>query len=117
MNEDRLRRLCLAWPGVGADLKWQEDLVFSVAGKMFAALCVRGPQTGKLGFKVPDDHFLALTERPGIVPAPYAARYKWIAIAEPGDFDQAWLERMIRQSFELVAAKLPKKTRREFGLA
>ena len=32
----QLQRLCSRWPGVTRDIKWGDNLVFSVGGKMFA---------------------------------------------------------------------------------
>jgi hypothetical protein len=42
MDEHGLRDWAGAWPGVGTEVKWQDDLVFSVDAKMFCVLCVRG---------------------------------------------------------------------------
>ncbi len=116
MDEGGFRTLTAAWAGTRHDVKWDDDLVASVAGKMYALYCLRGSQAGKFSFKVPDELFLPLTEQPGIIPAPYAARYKWVAVIEPQRYGDAWLRQMIRQSYEQVAARLPKKTQRELGL-
>lgn len=113
---DWLRRLTAGWPGVNESIKWQADLVFDVGGKMFAVTPVDGASAGGLSFKVPDDHFLALTEQPGIVPAPYAARFKWVLVTEPGRYGDDWLAERVRGSYALVAAKLPKKSRLALGL-
>src|SRR5687768_12450273 len=80
LDEAALRRLTAAWPGVGAGIKWEADLVFMVDAKMFCALCVAGPEKGKLAFKVESGRFLELTDRPGVIPAPYLARAHWIAL-------------------------------------
>ena len=74
MDETALRKLTASWPGVEAGMKWEDDLVFTVAGKMFCVACVRGPHAGSVSFKVEDGRFLELTERPGFIPAPYLAR-------------------------------------------
>jgi len=50
-------------------------------------------------------------ERPGIVPAPYLARAKWISIESEESLTRAELKDMIRESYDLVWAKLPKKAR------
>ncbi len=115
MNRRALDQLCTPWPGVSRDVKWGADLVYSVAGKMFL-VCLDQPQPEAFSFKVPDEHFLALTEQPGIIPSPYAARYKWIRVTEPKRYGDAWLAARIRESYELVAAKLPKKTRLALGI-
>lgn len=109
-------RICGAWPGVSSDVKWGADLVYSVAGKMFAVMCIEGSRRGNLGFKVPDEQFLAITELPGIIPSPYAARFKWVSVTEPRRYGQAWFAARLRESYELVAAKLPRKTRAALGL-
>ncbi len=117
MDEAGFRTLTTDWAGTCHAVKWDDDLVASVAGKMYALYCLRGVHAGKLSFKVPDESFLPLTEQPGIIPAPYAARYKWIAVIEPQRHGDAWLRQMIHQSYTLVAARLPRKIRRELGLA
>ncbi len=108
MNPKDLEKLCAKWPGVTFDIKWGADFVCSVGGKMFAAT---GKEGGGVSFKVPDDLFLAITEQPGIVPAPYAARFKWVHVQEPKRHARKWLEQNIRTSYELVRDKLPKKVR------
>lgn len=115
-SADWLRQLTRDWPGVQESIKWQQDLVFDVAGKMFAVTALAGRHGGCYSFKVPDALFLALTEQPGIAPAPYAARYKWVLLTEPERYGPDWLAEQIRQSYQLVAAKLPKATRLKLGL-
>lgn len=116
MKRRDLDKLCKAWPGVTSDVKWGADLVFSVHGKMFA-VCLDEESVGRISFKVADEVFLAMTEQPGIIPAPYAARFKWVSVIEPKRYGDKWLAARIRESYELVAAKLPKKTRVALGLA
>lgn len=115
MNEPQLRALTKAWPGVEAGMKWEDDLVFTVAGKMFCVTCIRGPHEGSISFKVEDERFLELTERPGFIPAPYMARAHWVQIATAKSLPAAELRALIRSSYELVRAKLPKKTQRELA--
>ena len=115
MTRNGLDKLCLAWPGVTVDIKWGADRVYSVMGRMFL-VCLDQPRVEALSFKVPDELFLGITEQPGIIPAPYAARNKWVRVTEPARYGDAWLKQHIRQSYELVAAKLPKKTQRALGL-
>jgi predicted DNA-binding protein (MmcQ/YjbR family) len=116
MDRRKLDRLCRAWPGVSGEVKWGADLVYSVAGKMFL-VCPDAARPERFSFKVPEEHFLALTEQPGIIPSPEAARFKWVRVSEPGRYSDTWLAERIRDSYELVAAKLPKKTRVALGLA
>lgn len=115
MDEAPLRAIVDGWPGVAAGIKWDDDLVFTVAGKMFCVLCVRGPLAGRLSFKVEDGRFLELTERPGFIPAPYLARAHWVLVAKPEALPPGELQAFLRHSYELVRAKLPKKTQRELA--
>lgn len=110
MTEAELDAICGAWPGVTRSIKWEVDLVYSVANKMFVVMCTLGPERGRLSFKVEPERFLELTDQPGIAPAPYMARAFWITLANPGQFDEGQVEAFLRRSYELVREKLPKKT-------
>ncbi len=115
MNAARLRTLVAGWSGVSEDLKWGCDMVWSVGGKMF---CVIGEDSqGGPSFKVPDADFLAMTDRPGIVPAPYLARAHWVLLEDPKALPDKELRAALRTSYELVRAKLPKKVQRELAAA
>ena len=115
MDEHDLRAFVQGWPGTETGVKWQDDLVFSVAGKMFCVLCLRGTTAGSLGFKVEDHRFLELTGRPGFIPAPYLARAHWVQVAGPARVPAAELQALLRRSYELVRARLPKKTQRDLA--
>jgi predicted DNA-binding protein (MmcQ/YjbR family) len=115
ITEAALRKLAGAWPGVAAGIKWEDDLVFTVDGKMFCALCVRGAEKGKLAFKVESGRFLELTDRPGFRPAPYLARAHWVALDAAGAVAAAELRALVRTAYELVFAKLPKKRQKELA--
>ena len=115
MNDKALTTLCNAWPGVSSDVKWDDDLIFSVAGKMFCGLCLRGAEKGKLFFKVEPERFLELTDRPGFRPAPYMARAYWVALDDASVVSRAELDVLLRRAYELVRARLPKRTQRELA--
>ncbi|HET7779445.1 MAG TPA: MmcQ/YjbR family DNA-binding protein [Rudaea sp.] len=115
MNAREVETLCKDWPGVASSIKWEDDLVFTVAAKMFAVVGLRGPHTGRLSFKVDNDRFLELTDQPGMIPAPYMARAFWVSIVEPERFSRAETEAFVRRSYELVRAGLSKKLQAKFG--
>jgi predicted DNA-binding protein (MmcQ/YjbR family) len=110
MTIDSIRRWCLALPGVTEDIKWDDDLVFSVGGKMFCVAMLELPH--RLSFKTDEETFAELIEREGIIPAPYLARAKWVSIEALGD-GMEWreLEGRLRCSYQLVKATLTKKAR------
>ncbi|HZH44394.1 MAG TPA: MmcQ/YjbR family DNA-binding protein [Lysobacter sp.] len=115
MDERTLRDWTARWPGVNAEPKWDDDLVFSVAGKMFCVLCVRGSDAGRVSFKVEDERFLEFTDRPGFAPAPYLARAKWVTVGRPCELPSGELRTLVRRSYELVRARLSKKLQRELA--
>ena len=108
MNIDQLRKLCLSFPGTTEQIQWGDDLLFKVGGKMFAVTRLE-PAKVWLSLKADPENFVELTERPGIIPAPYLARAKWIALESPDAVPDAELSRLLRESYELVRAKLPGK--------
>jgi predicted DNA-binding protein (MmcQ/YjbR family) len=99
---------------VTEDVKWGNDLVFSVGGKMFAVFDL--PDLDSVGFKVEPTLFPVLTQRAGVVPAPYMAHHSWVKVTPPAALPQPELEELLRESHELVARKLSKKARLALGL-
>lgn len=113
MQPQALRRIVSGWPGVTEDVKWGQDLVFSVGGRMFCVTdCAGG---GGLSFKVEPGRFLELTDRPGVVPAPYLARAHWVQLATSKVIPAGELRTLLRRSYELVRARLTRKLQAEFA--
>ena len=110
MDASWIRDLCLSFPAVTEHVIWGSDLTFKVAGKMFAH-SVLEPAPVWLCFKASPDNFYELTERPGIIPAPYLARAQWVALETKDALSSAELAALVRDSYDIIVAKLPKKTR------
>lgn len=110
MNVDWLRQVCLAFPGVTEQIQWGNDLLFKVGGKMFAVTPLE-PARVCLSFKASPENFADLTERPNVIPAPYLARAQWVALETRDALPRDELARLLRDSYDMVFAKLPKKTR------
>jgi predicted DNA-binding protein (MmcQ/YjbR family) len=111
---ESLVELCRKLPGVTEDVKWGHDLVFSVGGKMFAVFEL--PDFESLGLKVEPGLFSALTQHPGVIPAPYMAHHSWIKVRPPAVLPLPELETLLRDSYGLVARKLSKKMRTSLGI-
>jgi len=105
-----LRRYCLSFSYATETIQWGEHLVFKVSGKVFAIAALE-PSKNILTIKCAPEKFADSVERPGIAPAPYLARAKWISIESDNSLTRAELKDMIRESYDLVWAKLPKKAR------
>src|SRR5882757_9780152 len=107
---DWRRPYCMSFPHATESIQWGEHLVFKVAGKVFAITSFEpGPYV--LTIKCAPEKFGDFVERPGVVPAPYLARAKWISLESEDALPRAELKGAVRESYELVWAKLPKKTR------
>jgi predicted DNA-binding protein (MmcQ/YjbR family) len=68
-----------------------------------------------LSFKASPENFYELTERPGIIPAPYLARAQWVALETKDALPSTELAAVVRDSYDIVVAKLPKKTQDSLG--
>ena len=111
LTAEHIATFCLSLPGARDDIKWRGVRVFSVAeSKMFALMHLNGLNT--LAFKVDDDLFLGQCDRPGIRPAPYLARARWISMAAPYPLSDSELQELLMRSHQLVVAKLPKRLKR-----
>ena len=104
----------MGFPHATEQVQWGYALVFKVGGKMFAVTRLE-PSAVFLSFKADSEAFGELTERPGVIPAPYLARAQWVALESEDAMGAAEVKRLLRTSYDLVFAKLPKKTRDILG--
>jgi predicted DNA-binding protein (MmcQ/YjbR family) len=104
MNLDSLRALCLSFPRASENVQWEDKLSFKVDGKIFAMLGLESVPM-RLVFKCDPETFAELTERQGIVPAPYVGRYRWVMLESMDAVPDAELDRLIRVSYAMVARK------------
>ena len=111
-----LRAYLAALPGATLSIQWGDDHVWKVGGKMFAVLRAPEAKQQSLSFKAGDDSFAILTALPGIVPAPYLARAKWVRLDRPSRLKPAELEAYLARAHALVAARLTKKARAALGV-
>jgi predicted DNA-binding protein (MmcQ/YjbR family) len=114
MNVEDIREICKRMPQVTEDIKWGNDLVFSIGGKMF---CVVGLQQSPTtaSFKVTDEEFETLSGAQGFKPAPYVAKYKWVLIDDVAKMRKTDWERYLQQSYGLVREKLTPKIKKQLG--
>jgi predicted DNA-binding protein (MmcQ/YjbR family) len=111
MNVDSIRSYCLSFPEATEKLQWGDDLCFKISGKIFTIVGLDNP---RMCFKCTPETFAELIEREDVRPAPYVGRYKWVMLDRLDAVPWDELEDLIRQSYEMVAAKAPgKKSRGE----
>ena len=107
LTADRLGAFCLSLPGTTANVQWGADHVFKVGARMFAVL----REDLRLSFKCSEVAFHMLTERPGIIPAPYLARAHWVQLDRLDTLEEDDLLDYLRLAYGLVLQKLPRHER------
>jgi len=111
MNIEEIRRFCLSFPYATEDVKWGNDLAFCVGEKMFAVVVLEQSEPTAMSFKCTPQKFSELIEMDGINPAPYVARYHWVALERFDVVNSNELKNLLIQSYQMVWEKLPKKTK------
>jgi predicted DNA-binding protein (MmcQ/YjbR family) len=115
LDIESVREYCLSFPHATENVQWGNDLVFKVAGKMFAVTVLEGASRYCLSFKCTEEKFGELVERDGIDPAPYSARYHWVALESFDALSERELKALLRNSYDLVFEKLPNKIKSALG--
>ena len=117
MTYDKFDRLCSRLLATTRVIQWGGSRVWKVGPKVFA-VGGWGDEIPAFTFKVDEDAYDFLRDRPGLRPAPYFASrgMKWIQqYTTPGPSDLE-LREFITQSHHLVSLGLTKKMQRELGL-
>jgi predicted DNA-binding protein (MmcQ/YjbR family) len=111
MDAESVRKFCLSLPHVTEDVQWESDLLFRIGNKMFAVLALDAASDHRMSFKCTPEVFAELTEREGIVPAPYVARYHWVALERFDALPERELKELLKNAYRLILEKLPRKSR------
>ncbi len=99
MDVETIQKICLKLPVVTEDVKWGNDLVFSVGSKMFCVTSLEPPFT--CSFKVKDEEFEEISRWDGFKPAPYMARAKWVLVTKPSTLPKKEWEKFISRAMKL----------------
>ena len=111
MDIESVRKFCLSLPHVTEDVQWGNDLLFRIGNKMFAVVALDAVVTHRMSFKCTPETFAELTERDGIVPAPYVARYHWVALERFDALPERELKELLKNAYQLIREKLPRKAK------
>ena len=117
MDAESVRKFCLSLPHVTEDVQWESDLLFRIGNKMFAVVALDAASDHRLSFKCTPEVFAELTERDGIVPAPYVARYHWVALERFNALPERELKELLENAYRLILEKLPRKARTQLESA
>jgi predicted DNA-binding protein (MmcQ/YjbR family) len=115
MDLESIRKFCLSLPHATERVQWGNDLLFCIGGKMFAVAGLDAKYPTKLSFKCTPEKFSELIELEGIIPAPYVARYHWVALEDLDAISQTELKGLLKTAHQLVHDKLPRKVQSELG--
>jgi len=108
MKLDQLRAFCLSFPGATEDVQWGSDLLFRIGGKIFAGTNPDAGAEAGITFKPAPEKLAELLEREGVRRADYVGRFGWLTVERLNTLPPSELKQLIRESYEQVAAKLPK---------
>lgn len=111
MDIDWVREFCLSLPHTTERVQWEDNLVFKVGEKMYAVVGLE-PREHWISFKSSAEEFATLTERPGVIPAPYLARAQWVALETEDALSRDEIRRLLADAHSLIFAKLPKSVQK-----
>jgi predicted DNA-binding protein (MmcQ/YjbR family) len=115
MDIEQVHAYCLSFPHVTEVVLWGSDLVFKIGGKMFAVIGLDPASDHCMSFKCTPEKFAELIEEDGIVPAPYVARYHWVALERFNALSEKELKALLRTAYDQVLEKLPKRARTDLA--
>lgn len=113
MNIEDFYNFCTSLPGVTEDFPFDEQtLVFKVRAKIFALTNVDKFQ----GVNLKCDPVKALEYRASyeeVKPGYHMNKKHWNTVLTKGSLEDEFIKQMIKDSYDLVVSKLPKKDRLE----
>ena len=109
MNYEDLRDYCMSLKGVTESFPFDEfSLVMKVQGKMFALLPLDNPET-QIALKCDPERAIALREEfEAITPAYHFNKKHWDSVFVHPQISREFMCELIRHSYNLVVAGLPK---------
>jgi len=112
MTLDSIREYCLSFPNTTEKVQWGDDLLFLVGGKIFTGVGLDPGSKTRVTFKCSPERYAELLEVEGAMSAPYVGRFNWIALEHFNVLPDRELREVIRESYALIASKIPKKSAR-----
>jgi predicted DNA-binding protein (MmcQ/YjbR family) len=118
LTRDDYDAFCKSLPHATHVIQWGGASVWKIGGKVFAIGGWSDNEEYAVSFKCSKTSFAILTELPGLRPAPYLASrgLLWMQRIDASALSDQDVKQYVRQSYALVAAGLPKRTRGELGL-
>lgn len=114
MDTSGLKRLCAGYPGAVA-VRLPEPmnvLSYRVFDKTFAYFKTSAPERWRFSIKVSPERFLELTDVPGIKPARWMGRWRWVTIVDVALMPEAYLRELVDWSYRDAVSRLSKRRQR-----
>jgi predicted DNA-binding protein (MmcQ/YjbR family) len=118
MTYDEFNDFCLVLPATSYVVQWAGSHVWKVGGKVFAIGGRSDANKPAYSFKVSENNFHFLENKPGYRPAPYLASrgLKWIQQYNATASEDEALKHYLNESHRIVSLGLSKKKQKELGL-
>ena len=111
MNHESVREHCLALPFVTEIVRWGENLLFKVGGKMFAILDL---EAERCSVKCSHEAYAELVEHDDIFPASHNMwRHQWVTMESLSALPDRECRALLTAAYEIVRAGLPRTVRAE----
>ena len=113
MDTRQLKAFCAGRPAAHVQLydDARNVLVYSIGGKQFAYFKTSEPERWRFSIKVSPERFLELTDVPGIKPARWMGRYRWITIVDVRSVPGAYLTELVEWSYQHALSSLSRARR------
>ncbi|HEY5803269.1 MAG TPA: MmcQ/YjbR family DNA-binding protein [Lysobacter sp.] len=113
MDTDQLKDFCARRPGAVVMLydDARNILVYNVGDKTFAYFKTSEPERWRFSIKVSPERFVELTDVPGIKPARYMGRHRWITIVDVRRVPEDYLAELVEWSYRHALDGLSRKRR------
>ena len=117
MDVAAVKELCSRYPGASSKLYGPPSniLVYYVGGRKFAYFKTSDPEKWRFSICTTPERFLELTDVPGIKPARFMAKFRWITIVDVGTVPADYLQELITWSYAKALSGLSQ--RRQSALA
>lgn len=115
MDTRALKAHCARYPGATSRAlghPWNV-LLYEIGGKQFAYFKLSQPEKWRFSFRTTPERFLELTDQPGIKPARYMGRHRWVTVVDVRTVPADYLKELVGWSYRDALGRLSKKRQAE----
>jgi predicted DNA-binding protein (MmcQ/YjbR family) len=108
MDTRQLKAFCAALAGAQVEQAHAPAniLVYSIGDKTFAYFKTSEPERWRFSFKASPERFLELTDIPGVRPARWLGRHRWVTVVDVRTLPDAYLCELVEWSYRHALGKL-----------